>query len=158
MADRIVVMRGGHIEQVAVPESLGNDDSNRFVTEFLGQINIFRGDIGTDGGVRIGGVRQPVAALTAGFGPVSVFVRPWSLTLQHTFSADAVAARIVTIRSHGHYRTAVVTTEAAEDEVTVILPPDTRAAAGDSVWLTIRELRLFRGEDELALLPQAQCA
>ena len=158
VADRIVVMRGGHIEQVAVPESLGNDDSNRFVTEFLGQINIFRGDIGTDGGVRIGGVRQPVAALTAGFGPVSVFVRPWSLTLQHTFSADAVAARIVTIRSHGHYRTAVVTTEAAEDEVTVILPPDTRAAAGDSVWLTIRELRLFRGEDELALLPQAQCA
>lgn len=64
----------------------------------------------------------------------------------------------MTIRSHGHYRTAVVTTEAAEDEVTVILPPDTRAAAGDSVWLTIRELRLFRGEDELALLPQAQCA
>lgn len=158
VADRIVVMRGGHIEQIAAPESLGNDDSNRFVTEFLGQINIFRGDIATDGGVRIGGVRQPVAALTAGSGPVSVFVRPWSLTLQHTFSADAVAARVVTIRSHGHYRTAVVTTEAAEDEVTVILPPDTRAAAGDSVWLTIRELRLFRGEDELALLPQAQCA
>lgn len=49
VADRIVVMRSGHIEQVAAPESLGNDDSNRFVTEFLGQINIFRGDIGTDG-------------------------------------------------------------------------------------------------------------
>ncbi len=155
VADRIVVMRGGHIEQIAAPESLGNDDSNRFVTEFLGQINIFRGDIGADGGGRVGGgrppgdqfMRQPVAALTAGSGPVSVFVRPWSLTLQHTFSADAVAARVVTLRSHGHYRTAVVTTEAAEDEVTVILPQDTRATAGDSVWLTIRELRLFRGEE-----------
>jgi len=44
MADRIVVLQGGHIEQVGRPVDLYNDPDNRFVASFIGspKINLFQ--------------------------------------------------------------------------------------------------------------------
>lgn len=44
MADRIGVMKGGRLEQVATPRKLYEAPSSRWVAEFVGDINIFEGE------------------------------------------------------------------------------------------------------------------
>src|SRR5678815_3718074 len=53
MADRIVVLRGGRVEQVGTPLDLYNRPANRFVAGFIGspQMNFLRGNVvEVDGG------------------------------------------------------------------------------------------------------------
>lgn len=45
MADRIVVMNGGRVEQDGSPEDLYMRPRNRFVAEFLGETNLIVGDV-----------------------------------------------------------------------------------------------------------------
>ena len=43
IADRVVVMRGGHIEQVGSPDEVYHTPATPFVFEFLGDVNRFQG-------------------------------------------------------------------------------------------------------------------
>lgn len=43
MADRVVIMSRGQIEQIGTPEEIYREPYNRFVAEFLGSANIFDG-------------------------------------------------------------------------------------------------------------------
>ncbi|MCU0105656.1 ABC transporter ATP-binding protein [Acholeplasma vituli] len=45
MSDRIVVMRNGNIEQLGTPKSIYNEPVNRYVAHFIGETNIFDGEI-----------------------------------------------------------------------------------------------------------------
>jgi spermidine/putrescine transport system ATP-binding protein len=53
MADRVIIMSRGQIEQIGTPEEIYREPYNRFVAEFLGSANIFDGVIsgasGSDG-------------------------------------------------------------------------------------------------------------
>jgi sulfate/thiosulfate transport system ATP-binding protein len=42
LADRVVVMNQGRIEQVGTPEQVYHEPATRFVYEFLGDVNVFR--------------------------------------------------------------------------------------------------------------------
>ena len=55
MADRVVVMREGRIEQIDPPEILYNKPSNEYVARFLGFSNIFTADI-IDGKISLSGI------------------------------------------------------------------------------------------------------
>ena len=80
MADKIVVLRGGHVEQVGAPLELYNRPANRFVAGFIGspRMNFLDGRIlradarGRDGrgagraAARRGGRRRGAAARRAG--------------------------------------------------------------------------------------------
>ncbi|WP_026617176.1 ABC transporter ATP-binding protein [Ensifer aridi] len=83
MADKIVVMNGGHVEQIGAPLELYDSPGNLFVAEFIGSpaMNLLKGSfdgrqegaIVTEGGLRI--PVQPCAAMRQG--EVSIFgVRP----------------------------------------------------------------------------------
>lgn len=52
MADRIVVMKGGYIQQIAEPLHIYNEPANLFVAGFIGSppMNFFRGTIRREGG------------------------------------------------------------------------------------------------------------
>jgi multiple sugar transport system ATP-binding protein len=56
MADRIVVLRGGRVEQVGTPLELYNRPANRFVAGFIGspQMNFLGGSIAVAGGTHAG--------------------------------------------------------------------------------------------------------
>jgi ABC-type Fe3+/spermidine/putrescine transport system ATPase subunit len=45
MSDRIAVMRGGRVEQLATPWNIYNQPTSRFVCSFLGEANIIAGEI-----------------------------------------------------------------------------------------------------------------
>lgn len=42
MSDRIAIMRKGRIEQIGTPDQIYNAPTNRFVAEFMGEVNLFR--------------------------------------------------------------------------------------------------------------------
>ncbi|OAN89994.1 ABC transporter ATP-binding protein [Sulfitobacter geojensis] len=54
LADKIVVLRAGHIEQVGAPLDLYRDPDNRFVAGFIGSpaMNFLKGTV-TDGGIAV---------------------------------------------------------------------------------------------------------
>ncbi|MBR7089569.1 MAG: TOBE domain-containing protein, partial [Lachnospiraceae bacterium] len=43
MSDKIVVMKGGQIQQIGPPEDIYNEPKNAFVADFIGESNIFKG-------------------------------------------------------------------------------------------------------------------
>src|SRR5262249_58284739 len=44
MSDRIAVMNGGRVEQVGTPIEICDQPTTRFVADFIGDTNIFRGE------------------------------------------------------------------------------------------------------------------
>jgi putative spermidine/putrescine transport system ATP-binding protein len=52
MADRVVIMRGGRLEQVGTPEEIYRRPASRFVASFIGTSNFLRGTVaGRSGGM-----------------------------------------------------------------------------------------------------------
>jgi ABC-type Fe3+/spermidine/putrescine transport system ATPase subunit len=75
MADRIVVMNRGRIEQVGSATELYYRPANRFVAEFLGHINLLRTAAGSGGSPLLAG-RALVLGGTPRRGAVLVGIRP----------------------------------------------------------------------------------
>jgi putative spermidine/putrescine transport system ATP-binding protein len=81
LADRIVVMRDGRLEQVGSPAEIYQYPATRFVAGFLGVSNFFQGTVdGRSGGtVRVrcpNGLDLTVPAGGASDGPVTIALRP----------------------------------------------------------------------------------
>ncbi|WP_158044337.1 ABC transporter ATP-binding protein [Skermanella pratensis] len=92
MADKIVVMRDGIVEQVGAPLDLYDSPDNLFVAGFIGSpaMNLIEGRIegGAEGGAFVsqGGLRLPLPAGWAGSAgrPVTYGLRPEHITLSDT--------------------------------------------------------------------------
>jgi spermidine/putrescine transport system ATP-binding protein len=79
MADRIVIMNGGHIEQLGTPSELYERPRTAFVAGFLGASNLLEGTVAGDDRVKLleGTVVQvPREALAGKSGSVQIGVRP----------------------------------------------------------------------------------
>ena len=59
MADKIVVLNGGRIEQVGTPMELYNQPASRFVAGFIGspKMNLYEGAVAADRGCEVYGIR-----------------------------------------------------------------------------------------------------
>ena len=80
VADQVVVLNRGKVEQMGPPQDLYERPATPFVTEFLGQVNILRGK--TEAGMAVLGEGMLVPMLRPGpDGPVSVYVRPHDLDI-----------------------------------------------------------------------------
>lgn len=79
MADRIVVLRAGKVEQVDTPLALFNRPANLFVAGFIGApgMNLWQGAAGPSGFAMPGGLVLPVAA----GGATTLGLRPQHLRL-----------------------------------------------------------------------------
>jgi len=86
LADKIVVLRAGHVEQVGSPMHLYNDPDNRFVAGFIGSpaMNFVKGQV-VSGGVAIpalGGAQVETDVALPGTGQeVVVGLRPQDMAL-----------------------------------------------------------------------------
>jgi iron(III) transport system ATP-binding protein len=85
MADRVAVMKDGHIVQVANPEDLYNRPETKFVADFLGEANFILGDVvSADARARINTAAGPLVAQVEGEAPsgrVTCCVRPERITI-----------------------------------------------------------------------------
>jgi multiple sugar transport system ATP-binding protein len=125
MADRIVVMRDGHIAQVGAPLELYDRPADLFVAGFIGSPamnllpgRIVPGDRGAE--VEVEGSRLP-APPTAGLEPgraVTIGVRPEHLGLAGEAGPRTLAARVVVVEPTGS-ETHVVLRHGAHDLMAV---------------------------------------
>ena len=97
MADRVAVMRGGKLEQVASPAELYDEPQTPFVAEFVGTMNRLPGKLVGPGRVAVLGrevtARGPVAVGNAGK-DVDVLVRPEALALAPEHGANGIVSAV----------------------------------------------------------------
>ncbi|MFC4548751.1 MULTISPECIES: ABC transporter ATP-binding protein [Halorussus] len=87
VSDRVAVMNDGRVEQVGRPEDVYRRPATRFVAEFVGDNNVFEGEL-RDGSVRVGDAAFRVADLDRSPGGAVTFcVRPEVLELGATENA-----------------------------------------------------------------------
>ena len=82
MSDTIVIMKGGHIQQIGKPKAIYDEPANAFVADFIGESNILDGVMERDCLVRFAG--HEFTCVDGGFGanaPVDVVVRPEDVLL-----------------------------------------------------------------------------
>jgi multiple sugar transport system ATP-binding protein len=159
MADKIVVLRGGRIEQVGAPLDLYNRPANRFVAGFIGspQMNFLPVTVAghdtdavaatlpggrTLAGIAVRGAPAPGTALTLG-------VRPEHLALP-THAADALLSiTVLHLEQLGAHSLLHGVVTGSETPITVHVAGQTRVHAGDTVGVTIAaaDARLFAGDD-----------
>jgi putative spermidine/putrescine transport system ATP-binding protein len=86
MSDRIAVMNAGKVEQIGAPSDIYDRPSTRFVADFIGDTNLFRGKVICNGGGKSvlqvdQGLSIELDALPKETGPLSIALRPEKISL-----------------------------------------------------------------------------
>jgi putative spermidine/putrescine transport system ATP-binding protein len=81
ISDRIAVMDAGRIEQVGTSQEIYDRPKTRFVSEFIGEINLFTGEW-REGLFIWKGKSLPVPPVVAGFGKATIAIRPERIRLK----------------------------------------------------------------------------
>jgi putative spermidine/putrescine transport system ATP-binding protein len=92
MADRIVVMRDGRIEQIAAPDTLYREPATPFVASFIGKMNMIEGTV-AESTFSHAAFAIP---LPVGDGPVTFAVRPEALGIAPANGSGAAKVHRVT--------------------------------------------------------------
>ncbi len=136
MADKIVVMRDGNVEQIGSPLDLYDRPANRFVAGFIGSpgMNFVEGKISADGPLDFiahGGARLPIPAdVAAARGQDVVYgIRPEHLTIGPT----GTHADVILIEPTG-----------AETQISLVM-------GGATIVATVRDRLSLRAGDTLSI-------
>jgi putative spermidine/putrescine transport system ATP-binding protein len=148
MADRIVVMRDGRIEQIAAPHTLYREPETPFVAGFIGTMNLIEGTVAN--GVFAGsGFSHP---LPVADGPATFAVRPEALTISP--ATNAGAARIHRVTDYGTH--AIVDIELVDGLRLKAMVPDARAwKTGQPVDLKPSAFAAYRDNGAIYRSPSA---
>lgn len=95
LADRIVVMRDGRVEQVARPDIVYREPATPFVAGFIGTMNLLEGTV-TNGTFQRPGLSVP---LPVGDGKATLAIRPEALRLVP--GTQAIVHRVTDYGTHG---------------------------------------------------------
>ena len=151
VADRIVVMNEGRIEQIGTPEEVYENPNSPFVYQFLGNVNLFKGRL-HKGKLRHGDfeVDAPEHKGTVNTEAVG-YVRPHDISIERESSLDAVSAKI----NYIHLVGAAVQLELIrkdngeflEAELTKEHFRSLNLKTGEEVYVKPKQLRVFIPKD-----------
>ncbi|MGL4638195.1 MAG: sulfate/molybdate ABC transporter ATP-binding protein [Shewanella sp.] len=150
VADKIVVMNQGRIEQQGTPEEVYDRPSNPFVYEFLGNVNLFHARV-QQGHSRIGNIQIPSPEHTPGEEQQGLaYVRPHEIDVltQPTDNALQVTLDLVTIV--GPTARLEVLTDSDNQLIHVEIPKvqfkQLGLTKGDKAWIQPSYTKVFLGE------------
>jgi sulfate transport system ATP-binding protein len=150
VADRIVVMNAGHIEQVGTPEEVFHHPATEFVMRFLGETNDFHGRVDA-GTVQFGSLELPYPEdRQQVLGDARVFVRPHDLTIDtKTNGLPSLQAEVTRIQSAGPLVRIELLTNDGQTlaaEVSQERFATMSLALGSNVFVRPRHIRVFAGQ------------
>ena len=141
MAEKIVVVNAGRIEQVGKPLDLFERPANRFVAEFIGspKMNIFQASITkvSDNGIEvtsksIGEFSIPVISKTAKIGDsVTLGVRPSHIEI----AESGIPLEITQLECMGHETFIYGSIQGEKEDLVAHLPHHFDAEIGDTIFL-----------------------
>jgi sulfate transport system ATP-binding protein len=146
IADRVVVMSQGRIEQIGPPAEVYHAPKTEFVVNFLGQVNTFDGRAN---GREIAFANISVAAVDGldREGKVRVFVRPHEFDLSPTANGKPSLTATV-LRIHAAGSVARLDLQLADGKLITAEVPQDRfvalgASDGDRLFVTPRRVHVF---------------
>lgn len=149
VADRIVIMNAGKIEQVGAPEDVYDKPANAFVFNFLGNVNLFHGRICGEP-VKPAGVRAGIlpARPEENDGALVAYARPHDIEINRTRCRDDdMEAFIRRINGAGSTARLELETldlhEMVEAELSKERYRRLDLKAGEAVFIRPRNLRVF---------------
>ena len=150
VADRVVVMSQGNIEQVDEPEQLWREPATRFVLEFMGEVNRLQGTI-RGGQFHVGAHRWPLGYTPAYQGPVDLFLRPWEVDISRRTSLDSpLPVQVLEASPKGHYTQLVVQPLGWYNEpLTVVMHGDDAPQRGERLFVGLQHARLYNGDERI---------
>jgi sulfate transport system ATP-binding protein len=149
LADRVVVMDQGRIEQVGTPEQVYHEPATRFVYEFLGDVNVFHARV-ERGLARIEDAAFRLDGSEAGENErstASIYVRPHRLEIHRQRSRpEDLRARVQRVHAAGPVVKVELVTEGGR-AVQVDLSQDRHEALrlerDEEVFVRLREKRVY---------------
>ncbi len=144
VADRVVVMNEGKIEQIGKPEDVYHHPSNSFVYHFLGSVNLFHGRV-DEGKTYLEGKPPDKDSVKA-----KVYVRPHLLEISRTAGGENYfSAKIKYINAAGPFVRLELVSEWG-DLVQVEMPHERYQALAlkkeEEVFVVPKEMRVFGGD------------
>lgn len=101
VADKIVVLNKGHIEQIGTPDEIYNNPASPFVYDFIGQVNLFHSRV-DNGWAHIGDYKLPAPEHSHVKDQAAVaYVRPHDIELSEQPSEGAIAAKVAHVSTAG---------------------------------------------------------
>ncbi len=144
MADRIVVMHDGLIEQVGTPLELYDRPCNLFVAQFIGSpaMNVMQGTLRRDGvhsWVESQGARWPLRALASAKDGQAVHygVRPGDLSI--STSGDGIEAKVIVVEPTGAETELLV--QVGDAQIIVVMHGRTSVQPDETILLEIDEAK-----------------
>ena len=107
VADRIAVMNGGRIEQIAAADDLYSSPRTEFVAGFVGAMNLIDGGPVRGGIAMPDGTVVPVDELTGATGD-RIGVRPEAVRVTARDDPGSAPATVIRVVPRGHYREVVL--------------------------------------------------
>jgi sulfate/thiosulfate transport system ATP-binding protein len=141
VANRVVVMDKGRIEQMGTPNDVYDNPASAFVHGFIGESIELAVDV-ADGEVRIGGTPLPLAAGGLASGPSRLFVRRHDMQVNQP-GTGALQGAVTRVRSFGAVQRAEVAIAHAKAPIEIDAPRDQELRPGDVVGLNPRRYRIF---------------
>jgi sulfate/thiosulfate transport system ATP-binding protein len=151
VADRIVVMNRGKIEQIGTPEEVYENPNSPFVYHFLGNVNLFKGRL-HKGKLQYGNVEVDAPEYLEAENTDAVgYFRPHDISIEREESKDTVPATISFIHLVGAFVQLELirkdTGEFLEAELTKEKFRSLNLKTGEEVYVKPKQLKVFIHED-----------
>ena len=147
VADRVVVLNAGQVEQIDSPAEVYDHPATPFVYEFLGDVNLFHGRV-HDGHANIGDAQVLLPEGAARQDAAIFYVRPHEIDiLRENPNGGSIAAKVFDVRPLGatvwvelerRDGQGIVEVELVRDQYT-----DMKLLPGEPVFLQPRRIRVF---------------
>ena len=148
VADRVVIMNHGHIEQTGSPEEIFEHPANPFVMDFLGNVNVFHGSV-QNGRARLGSLEiaypdyphdesRAATAFIRSHELEIVRARNGRPSLEATVTHINPARPVVKVRVYSEAFGVVLTVDVSWERYAEL-----RLTVGDTVYVAPRQLRVF---------------
>lgn len=150
VADRIVVMNKGRIEQQGTPEEVYDNPANPFVYEFLGTVNLFHARVRQGDTLVNPKTADSQASAEEVTLPGFAYVRPHEIDVSHQQEEDSIAAKLELVTVVGPTVRLELQTDDSDRIVHVELNKEQfkklGLAVGQHAFLKPRYSRVFLGE------------
>ncbi|RTF15668.1 sulfate/thiosulfate ABC transporter ATP-binding protein CysA [Serratia marcescens] len=160
VADRIVVMSQGNIEQVGSPEEIMREPASRFVLEFMGEVNRLNGEI-RGSQLFVGAHQWPLSFQPMHQGSVDLFLRPWEMEVATESSERCpLPVQVLEVSPRGHFWQLTVQPIGWHQEpIGVVLPEgNPTPVRGGRYYVGSLNARLYAGDQLLQPVALAKSA
>ena len=148
VADRVVVMKSGRIEQIGTPQEVFDHPATPFVMDFLGNVNVFHGRVENGmamlGALNIAYPEYPHAEARK----ATAYVRPHELDIEHQpFGTSSLEVRVMQVNPAGSVAKVRVFSEqfglALNVDLNMERYSELKLKPGDNVYVAARRVRVF---------------